>query len=123
MGLRVLFNPGLGFRIVESGMSNPMVGFFGPEADAYLRYKPVEELYCHSEILCEKVREVADFSWRDVSAQDLVQGTRYPNPRPGQAPPSPAEPFSVSTRSPGSLTVVLQTRAGRKRPRGNGEQT
>jgi hypothetical protein len=83
MGLRVLFNPGLGFRIVESGMSNPMVGFFGREADAYLRYKPVEELYCHSEILCEKVREVADFSWRDVSLQDLVQDTRYPNPQPG----------------------------------------
>lgn len=80
MGLRVLFNSGLGFKVIESGMSTPMFGFFGEKAHPYLRYKPVGELYCHSEILCEKVRDVSGFSWREVSMKELVQESRYPKP-------------------------------------------
>lgn len=54
MGLRVLFNSALGFEFVDGGMSNRMNGVFTQEADAYLRGRPIDELYCHSEILCKK---------------------------------------------------------------------
>ena len=78
MGLRALFNEGMGFRLLDKGLSNPIFGYFDRDADRYLRYLPVAELYCHSEILCEKVAEVRDFQWRNLSIDNLVEGTRYP---------------------------------------------
>ena len=81
MGLRSLFNEALGFDVVESGMSNPISGYFAHGADPYLRYLPVTELYCHSEILCKKTRCIDNFSWNDVRMDDVVQGTRYPEPK------------------------------------------
>jgi hypothetical protein len=80
VGLRALFNNALGFEVLDSGMSNPMRGYFSAKADEYLRYQPVGELYCHSEILCRKVREVTNFSWQNCSADDLTDSTRYPSP-------------------------------------------
>lgn len=79
-GLRALFNRGLGFELVDSGMGNPIAGYFGRDADEYLRYSPVVELYCHSSILCRKVREVDSFEWSDVEMDDVVDGARYPAP-------------------------------------------
>ncbi len=80
MGLRALFNDALGFEVIESGMSNPICGYFTHNADLYLRYRPVAELYCHSEILCRKRRDVVDFEWAGVSMDSVVAGTRYPSP-------------------------------------------
>jgi ubiquinone/menaquinone biosynthesis C-methylase UbiE len=80
MGLRALFNSGLGFELVDSGMSNPMNGVFSQEAEEYLRGKPVHDLYCHSEILCKKAREVAGFDWGNVEMDEVVNNTRYPAP-------------------------------------------
>ena len=54
MGLRALFNDALGFDLLDSGMSNPVSGYFASNADSYLRYRAVAELYCHSEILCRE---------------------------------------------------------------------
>ncbi len=53
-GLRVLFNEALGFELVDGGMSNPITGYFSHRANWYLKYLPVLEMYCHSEILCKK---------------------------------------------------------------------
>jgi hypothetical protein len=78
--LRVLFNKSLGFDVVDSGMSNPMAGFFTHQAEPYLRYAPVAELYCHSEILCRKRCEVDGFDWNKVEPEGVVGGTRYPPP-------------------------------------------
>jgi SAM-dependent methyltransferase len=78
MGLRALFNTSLGFDLIDSGMSNPMAGYFTHNADPYLRHQMVRELYCHSEILCRKRCEVADFSWAQVGIDGIVEGTRYP---------------------------------------------
>lgn len=78
MGLRALFNEGLGFDLVDYGLSNPMVGYFSHKADKYLRYRPVVELYCHSEILCRKRESIKDFSWRNLDIDQVVMGTRYP---------------------------------------------
>ena len=78
MGLRALFNEAMGFDLIESGMSNPIFGYFGHQSDAYLRYGPVTELYCHSEILCRKRGPVVDFAWDKVTMDSIVEGTRYP---------------------------------------------
>ena len=81
MGLRALFNDALGFDLIESGMSNPISGYFAHNADSYLKYLPVAELYCHSEIFCRKRCEIEHFDWDDVSTDSIVEGTRYPLPK------------------------------------------
>lgn len=81
MALRALFNDSLGFDLVDSGMSNPISGYFAHNADSYLRHAPVMELYCHSEILCRKRTEVDSFAWTSVGIDGVVDGTRYPAPR------------------------------------------
>jgi SAM-dependent methyltransferase len=61
MALRVLFSEALGFECIEAGVSNPIVGRFSSLADKYLKNRPVSNLYCHSEYLGKKVRDVKDF--------------------------------------------------------------
>ncbi len=78
MGLRVLFNESLGFDLIDSGMSNPISGYYAHNADSYLRYMPITEMYCHSEILCRKRCEVIHFDWNNVVMEDVVGDTRYP---------------------------------------------
>lgn len=78
LGLRALFNDALGFEWIDGGMSNPMRGYFSLRADKYLRYVPIKELYCHSAILCKKVREVTGFDWNNCAITDLVEGAQYP---------------------------------------------
>jgi len=80
-GLRALFNEGLGFDLIDSGMSNPMTGFFSHKANKKLRYKKVKELYCHSSILCKKREEVVFFDWNKVHIDKIVEGKRYPIPK------------------------------------------
>jgi len=81
MGLRVLFSEALGFECIEAGMSNPMMGRFSKYADEYLQRRDIPGLFCHSEFLGRKVREVPDFSWSQVSLEDVVSGTVYPPPK------------------------------------------
>lgn len=81
MGLKALFNDGLGFEVLDCGMSNPIVGLFNSRSDAQLRYRPVKELYCHSEILVRKYKEPAAFDWYKLKAEDLVGETKYPRPK------------------------------------------
>ncbi len=80
MGLRALFNDSLGFELIDSGMCNPISGYFGHRADRWLRYTPVAELYCHSAIFCKKRCEVGDFDWSSVAIDEIVDGARYPKP-------------------------------------------
>ncbi len=80
MGLRALFNDSLGFDLIDSGMSNPISGYFAHNADGYLKHLPVTELYCHSEIFCRKRCEIENFEWDKVGIDGVVEGTRYPMP-------------------------------------------
>ena len=82
MGLRALFNEALGFDLIDGGMSNPIAGYFAHDAQSYLKYQPVTELYCHSEILCRKRCEVEGFDWSQVDIDGVVNGSRYPAPAP-----------------------------------------
>ncbi|HSK70290.1 MAG TPA: methyltransferase domain-containing protein, partial [Pyrinomonadaceae bacterium] len=63
MALKVLFSEALGFECIEAGMSNPIVGRFSSLADSYLKNQPVNGLYCHSEYLGRKIKNVKDFDW------------------------------------------------------------
>lgn len=81
MALKTLFSSALGFECIEAGMSNPMIGRFSSLADGYLKNKPVGGLYCHSEYLGKKVRDVSDFSWDKVDLKDVVGETKYPKPK------------------------------------------
>lgn len=81
MGLRVLFSTALGFECIEAGMSNPIVGRFSALADQDLRYRPIRGLYCHSEYLGRKVREVTSFDWKNIDLAELVAGTQYRLPQ------------------------------------------
>jgi SAM-dependent methyltransferase len=78
MALRVLFSEALGFECMEAGMSNPMIGRFSSLADDYLKNKPIPHLYCHSEYLGKKTKEVKDFNWNQVNLQQVVGETHYP---------------------------------------------
>lgn len=80
MGLRALFNEGLGFKVIDCGMKNPMIGFYTRAADKSLRYRKIKELYCHSSILVEKMEEKSDFRWDELTVNEIVGGTRYPEP-------------------------------------------
>ena len=80
MALRVLFSPALGIECIEAGASNPIVGRFSSLADDYLKFRPVAGLYCHSEFLGRKIRDVNQFDWRDVSIEEVLGRTRYPLP-------------------------------------------
>jgi hypothetical protein len=81
MGLRALFSPALGFECLDAGMSNPIVGRFSSLAIKHLRNKPLAGLYCHSEYLGKKVREVKDFDWGKVNLGEVVGETKYPEPK------------------------------------------
>ena len=78
MALRALFNSAMGYELIDSGLSNPMLGYYTHSSDKYLKYKPIPELYCHSEILVKKVKENNTFDWRTVKIDEIVEEKRYP---------------------------------------------
>jgi hypothetical protein len=41
---------------------------------------PVKGLYCHSEFLGRKTRDVDLFDWNNVNLDDVVGDTKYPSP-------------------------------------------
>ena len=67
-------------RSLDSGLSTPIIGRFARGSQGYLLDQPVNNLYCHAEIVVEKVAEPdPGFSWRDV-AEDLLVSSSYPAP-------------------------------------------
>ena len=82
MALKTLFSPALGFECIEAGLSNPLVGRFSSLADPHLRFKDVTGLYCHSEYLGRKTKEVENFNWEQVDLMEVVGSTKYPKPSP-----------------------------------------
>ena len=79
-GLRSLFPENLGIECLDLGMSNPIVGRFSSKADQYLRNRPIRGLYCHSEFLGKKIKDVPEFNWTSLVLKDLVGETVYPMP-------------------------------------------
>ena len=83
MALKVLFSESLGFECVEAGMSNPIIGRFSSLADWYLKNQTVPGLYCHSEFLGKKIKNVTGFDWARTDLASVVGHTEYPAPKLG----------------------------------------
>lgn len=79
--LRVLFNKTLGFECVEAGVSSPIVARFSNLSQKYLRKQRITGMYCHSEFLGKKVKDVENFSWEKVDLDDIYNGTQYCLPK------------------------------------------
>ena len=82
MALKVLFSEALGFECIEAGMSNPMIGRFSSLADDYLKNRHISGLYCHSEYLGKKVKDIKYFDWGNASLSKFVGKTKYPETEP-----------------------------------------
>ncbi len=78
LGLELLFSEYMGFKYIEKGMSNPIVGRFSIYADNYLQYIPIKGLYCHSEFFGQKVKENNTFKWDTSDINDLLNNSTYP---------------------------------------------
>ena len=78
--LDVLFPEKFGMYCVKKGCSNLLEGKFSLDASEYLQGRMVSGLYCHSEYLGQKFREVdhAQLDWSGISLDDVRKGTEYP---------------------------------------------
>lgn len=78
--LEVLFNKEMGIECIEKGVSNPIVARFSQYAAEYLKNRAITGMYCHSEFLGRKFKEVSDFSWYHVNLDEIYNRTEYVKP-------------------------------------------
>lgn len=79
--LDVLFPQKFGMECIKKGCSNLIEGRFSEYASEYLMGRLVGGLYCHSEYLGIKTKEIKDLSWDDIELEDVTKSTVYPKPR------------------------------------------
>ena len=78
--LDVLFPEKFGMKCLRKGCSNLVEGQFSKKyASEYLQGMIVPGLYCHSEYLGQKQKEVDDLSWDRICLEDVVGATKYPS--------------------------------------------
>ena len=78
LGLEILFSKAMGYKCLDKGLCNPIVGRFSVYADKYLQYIPINGLYCHSDFFGVKEKEVENFDWSNINLSDIVNNTHYP---------------------------------------------
>lgn len=78
--LDVLFPEKFGMVCERKGCCNLIAGRFSEYSSDYLRGTYVSGLYCHSEYLGRKIKNVNDLSWDNISLEDVSRETRYPTP-------------------------------------------
>lgn len=66
---------------VKKSVDDLIEGKFSTCASEYLVEKKVGGLYCHSEYLGRKVREVSNLSWDSIRLSDVTKSTEYPRPK------------------------------------------
>ena len=78
--LNALFPEKFGMKCIKKGCSNLLEGAFSDKATPYLRGRLVRGMYCHSEILLQKVVDVPDedLDWSKIRTVDVVGSTKYP---------------------------------------------
>ena len=75
-----MFSEAFGFEVVEKGMSNPINGLFSLKADKYLRNMPISNLYCHSQVLAQKL-QTTNIEFTNLSLEKIVGESSYPKPK------------------------------------------
>ena len=75
-----MFCEELGFKLIDSGLDNPIDGVFSNDASNYLVGQRVEHLYCHSSIIAKMTnkRALKNFEWRAV-ADRIKEESMYPS--------------------------------------------
>ena len=79
--LNVLFPEKMGIQCIKKGCCNLLKNTeFSEEASEYLRGKRVGRLYCHSEFLGKKIKDIdeSELDWRKIRLSDVVGSTKYP---------------------------------------------
>lgn len=78
--LDVLFPRKFGMECLKKGCCNLLEGRFSYQASDYLRGKIVPGLYCHSEYLGKKVKNISEneLKWDNITMSDVVGSTKYP---------------------------------------------
>lgn len=78
--LNILFPSKFGMKCIKKGCSNLIIGQFSEEASEYLKGRVVGGLYCHSEFLGQKVKDVSEkeLSWDSVFLDDVIGESKYP---------------------------------------------
>lgn len=78
--LNILFPEKFGIKCIEKGCSNPIEGYFSNNADNYLQGRLVSDLFCHSEFLGKKIKDIPyeKLSWDSILLEEVVGSTRYP---------------------------------------------
>ncbi len=78
--LDVLFPEKFGMHCIKKGCSNLLEGRYSISASEYLRGGIVPGLYCHSEYLGQKFRDLEEeeLDWSGISLEDIKKGTEYP---------------------------------------------
>lgn len=64
-----------------------MIAKFSQDASPYLRGRYIDNMFCHSDFLGQKVEEVEDFSFEKIDLEELVGETMYPAPVANVPPP------------------------------------
>ena len=78
--LNVLFPEKFGIKCIEKGCSNPIEGYFANNSAEYLRGRNVGEMFCHSEFLGQKIKDIPEkeLTWDAVCLSEVVGSTQYP---------------------------------------------
>lgn len=81
IALSILFSEKFGIECIKKGCDNLLEGYFSKEADEDLQGKIVDGLYCHSEFLGQKTREVPseELNWSNIRLEEVVAGSEYPH--------------------------------------------
>ena len=77
-GLELLISKAMGYKCIDKGMSNLIVGRFSIYADEYLIYILIKGLYCYSDFYAVKEKEIENFNWESIYLDKFVNNKEYP---------------------------------------------
>ena len=80
--LNILFPEAFGIKCLKKGCSNLIKARFSEKASKYLIGNVINDMYCHSEFLGQKVedKDIDSIKWEDLSLENVVGSTEYPRP-------------------------------------------
>jgi len=80
LGLKVLFNPNLGFECIDSGLDIPLRARFSIKGPKYLRMKELYSAFSHSYFVGKKIKDIdfKSFSWSKSNPTLLDKKNKYP---------------------------------------------
>lgn len=78
-GLAALFNEKNGIQCISAGVSTPLIAYFSSLSASYLCGKQATGLYCHSQFLGKKIKDVNPWQWDKDVLKTIYGNTSYPH--------------------------------------------